>query len=389
MSRPIARLRRALERGGSTQLGIGPMSVHCVDAAIELANAVSWPLMLIASRRQIESGSQGGGYVNGWSTEEFAGYVRARDAGGWVLLCRDHAGPWQNDRELEARLPLEQSMASAKESLDADLASGFDLLHLDPSIDLQSAAAGDAEVMERLCELYEHCETTAARLGVDVDFEIGAEEQSGEGQDLEAFSGMLSTVTGFCAGRGFRRPLFVVGQTGTLVKETSNVGTLDDPFRQPSRLPAEILIPKVLDICRRHGVYLKEHNGDYLSNEALAWHPRLGIDATNIAPELAVSQTKHVLSLCRQFDLRDEAEAFLGMAYESGRWKKWMLADSPATDYDRAVIAGHYVYGTPGFRELFERMREGCRRHGVDIDESIRETLKALIRRYLVFFRIG
>ena len=29
---------------------------------------------------------------------------------------------------------------------------------------------------------------------------------------------------------------------------------------------------------------MKEHNADYLSNEAISWHPRLGIPAANVAP---------------------------------------------------------------------------------------------------------
>ena len=170
MRTSIGHLRRLLERGGSTQLGVGPMSVHCVDAVIELANEVQRPLMLIASRRQIECDTLGCGYVNGWSTEDFAAYVRARDTGGWVLLCRDHGGPWQNERESASRLPLDAAMASAKASLDADLQAGFDILHLDPSIDIHETALSDSAVIDRLCELYEHCETTAARPRVAVAF---------------------------------------------------------------------------------------------------------------------------------------------------------------------------------------------------------------------------
>ena len=62
-----------------TLLGIGPMSKNCVDVVIELANTYNIPLMLIASRRQIESEKLGRGYVNNWSTEEFAEYVKKRD----------------------------------------------------------------------------------------------------------------------------------------------------------------------------------------------------------------------------------------------------------------------------------------------------------------------
>ena len=37
-----------------TLLGVGPMSKNCVIAATKLSNKFSFPLMLIASRRQID-----------------------------------------------------------------------------------------------------------------------------------------------------------------------------------------------------------------------------------------------------------------------------------------------------------------------------------------------
>ena len=62
-----------------TLLGIGPMSLNVVDSSIELANQYNLPLMLIASRRQIDSANFGGGYVNNWTTEKFANYVKKKD----------------------------------------------------------------------------------------------------------------------------------------------------------------------------------------------------------------------------------------------------------------------------------------------------------------------
>ena len=59
-----------------TLLGIGPMSKNCIDVTIELANKYNVPIMLIASRRQIESNELGGGYVNNWTTEEYSEYVK-------------------------------------------------------------------------------------------------------------------------------------------------------------------------------------------------------------------------------------------------------------------------------------------------------------------------
>jgi hypothetical protein len=48
------RLERILARR-CTLLCVGPMSVNCIDATIELANDYEIPITLIASRRQIDS----------------------------------------------------------------------------------------------------------------------------------------------------------------------------------------------------------------------------------------------------------------------------------------------------------------------------------------------
>jgi len=60
------RLKNFLINKNSTLLGVGPMSVNCVDASIEIADKNNIPLMLIASRRQVDAECFGGGYVNNW-----------------------------------------------------------------------------------------------------------------------------------------------------------------------------------------------------------------------------------------------------------------------------------------------------------------------------------
>ena len=52
-------LNEILLKKNSTLLGVGPMSLNCVNATIELANENNIPLMMIASRRQIDSKKNG------------------------------------------------------------------------------------------------------------------------------------------------------------------------------------------------------------------------------------------------------------------------------------------------------------------------------------------
>ena len=163
-------LKEYLTKHRSTLLGVGPMSLNCIDATIELANDYSIPLMLVASRRQIDSEVFGGGYVNGWTTPEFSRYVTDKDKKANVILARDHGGPWQNNKEKEAELSLSQAMESSKASYKVDIDAGFQILHIDPSIDIFGVPKVNV-IIDRICELYEFCWSYAQQQGKEIIFE--------------------------------------------------------------------------------------------------------------------------------------------------------------------------------------------------------------------------
>ena len=370
-----ARLMAHLEAEGSTLLGVGPMSKAGVDAAIELGREHRVPVMLIASRRQIECDAQGSGYVNGWSTEAFARYVRDRDPGGWVLLCRDHGGPWQSYREVEERMDLAEAMASAQRSLEVDLEAGFDVLHLDPSIPPPKGQEplGKGAVLEMLFELY-HGVQAANR---DVLIEVGTEEQNGGLNEAEELDEFLRRLRQFTDAYGYPMPTFCVAQTGTLVKETRNVGLVGTAHEEDMARRTRALV----SVARTHGIYVKEHNGDYLSDAILGQRPQMGIGATNIAPEYGVAETRFLLELTGSLGLVQVEDEFLEQAYQTGKWKKWMVPGSEASDRDRAIIAGHYVFGTPAFQETRARIQAACAARGIDLERATIDRVKAAILR--------
>ena len=381
------RLASFLQKRRCTLLGVGPMSVNCVDAAIELANENEVPILLIASRRQIDSEEFGGGYVNNWTSAEFARYVMDRDKKGKVLLARDHGGPWQNPKEKDAGLGLRRAMESAKSSYKADLAAGFQVLHIDPSVDIHGQPDVD-EVLDRVFDLYEFCWSQAQKLQQEVIFEIGTEEQSGSTNSQEQLDYTLNAVQQFCNKNRLPQPTFVVIQCGTRVMETRNVGSFDAPIRVADELPAEIQLPKMIEICNRYGIFMKEHNTDYLSDEALQWHPRLGIHAANVAPEFGVAETRALLSVLEGNNLPHLAERFLQLAYNSRKWDKWMLNDTQATDRDRSVIAGHYVFSSPECVALKAEASSALASHGVDLEQHLKQKVKQSIFRYVRNFRL-
>lgn len=380
-------LKDFIDSGCRTLLCVGPMSKNCVNASIEISDRFDIPIVLIASRRQIDSYEMGAGYVNNWTTSEFSKYIFSRAKKGNIILARDHGGPWQNDIEKKNKYSLNQAMNSAKKSFLEDIKSGFEILHIDPSIDIHNKPSTD-QLLDRLFELYEFCFVESNKLKKNISFEIGTEEQSGGNNTKEELQYILEKITKFCTKKNFKLPSFVVVQTGTKVMETRNIGTFDSPLRVANEVPAEIQIPMMTEVCKKYNIMLKQHNTDYLSNEALKWHPRFGIHAANVAPEFGVEETKSFIEILKSYKLNSQLDKFLQLSFNSRKWEKWMLVNSNASDYDKAVIAGHYVFSLPEFKKIEQDVKTFLFKKSIDLNNLLKEKIKSSIMRYLINFRM-
>ena len=134
---------------------------------------------------------------------------------------------------------------------------------------------------------------------------------------------------------------------------------------------------------------MKEHNTDYLSNEALSWHPRLGIHAANVAPEFGVVETKAIIKIMNLLNLKELKDKFLKLSLNSGKWKKWMIKGSGATDYERSMIAGHYIFSNTEFIDLKNELKNILKKKKkLDLDEYLKQEIKDSIHRYLYNFKM-
>jgi len=377
------RLKNYKENRNCTLLGVGPMSKNCVDATIELAEQYKTPLMLIASRRQIDSEQFGGGYVENWTTEQFADYVIEKDINKNIILARDHGGPWQNELEKSQNMNLKDAMQSAKDSYQADIDAGFHMLHIDPSVYIHSQPDTD-QILERVYELYDFCWSYAQQKNQDIIFEIGTEEQSGSNNSKEELEYTLESMKNFCNANKMTFPSFVVIQAGTRVMETKNIGSFESPVRIENELPPEIQIPQMIDICNKYGIFMKEHNTDYLSTESLRWQPRLGIHAANVAPEFGVAETKAFVNALEERGHTDLLNDFFQISYDSMKWKKWMLKNTNASDMDRAIIAGHYVFSSDEFIKLKVEASDRID----NLNHILKNKVKESIYRYMKAFNL-
>jgi len=380
-----------------TLLGAGPMSRLVVEAVVEAGAREDAPLVFIPSRNQVESDGLGSGYVEGWDQRDLCHYVRRqvqlRRFRGSCFVGRDHGGPWQRDDEYHAALDWDRALANAIASYQDDLDAGFSYLHVDTSRDPGCGAMVPLDLaLARTVEVIRHTEAYRLRSGRGyVDYEVSLERTSGELSPPSEFARFVEQLVRDLDRARLPRPLFIVGNTGTLTRMDRNVGAVDFGA-----------VAELTRIAREHGLVFKEHNADYLGVDDLARHPGAGIGMINVAPELAKLESDALLELCRQEEeslgagherLSHLREVLLHHVRHSTRWRKWVhevddragLFEDPAWVERVVAVNSHYFFRREDVREARRRLYNNCVLLGVcdDPHSCIKARVEKRLLRYL------
>ena len=380
-------VRERFRRRDCTHLCVGPMSINCVDATIELAEEHDVPLVLIASRRQVECLELGSGYVNNWDTFAFARYVRERGHNDNVILARDHGGPWQHPMESKRFMEVEDAMESAKLSFLRDIEAGFQILHIDPVVNLDQQPPTLEWVLDKVFELYAYCMDIAHSLGREILIELGTEEQKQSPvSDPESLAVLLDGVMDFCKKNKFMNPAFMVVQTGTKVVGRSNVGDFPSEEKDIQSYIQRHRLSEIVDMFNQKEIMLKEHNTDYLSDTSLQFHPKIGIHAANVAPEFGVVETSALMRIMDKCSLKKLRDEFIEVCVNSGKWDKWVAPGKETSDLEKALICGHYVFSDDRIIEIKRSIQATYSRTGGDLEKELKLSVKSAILRYMKCF---
>lgn len=377
-------LREHFLRRDCTYLCVGPMSINCVDATIELSDEYQVPLVLIASRRQIECLELGGGYVNNWDTFAFARYVRERDRNNNILLARDHGGPWQHPAESKRFLNIDDAMESAKLSYLRDLEAGFQILHIDPVVNIDQQPPSLEWILDKVFELYGYCIDIAQSLGREILIELGTEEQKQSPVSTpESLEELLDEVIAFCRKNRFPSPAFMVVQTGTKVIGRSNVGDFPSEEKDIKSYIMRHRLGEIVRMFNERNLMLKEHNTDYLSDTSLQFHPKIGIHAANVAPEFGVAETSAIFQIMDDLSLKKLRDEFIELCVNSKKWEKWVVSGDSISDREKALICGHYVYSDEQFSTIKKSLQMAYAKTGGDLENDLKLAVKKAILRYM------
>jgi hypothetical protein len=124
----------------------------------------------------------------------------------------------------------------------------------------------------------------------------------------------------------------------------------------------------------------KIHNADYISDNSIKLHKKIGVHGMNIAPEFGVVETIAFLKILDDNKLDQYKKQFISLAYDSKKWKKWMIKNSDTKKLDKAIIAGHYIFSTPEFIEI----KKNCEKIiGKKLDPILKNEIKKSILRYI------
>ena len=170
--------------------------------------------------------------------------------------------------------------------------------------------------------------------------------------------------------------------------ERKNIGSFESPVRIKNEIPVEIHLIKILEICKEFNVYMKEHNTDYLSNDSLKWHPRLGIHAANVAPEFGVTESLALVNILKKFNLKKHLNKFLELSYNSKKWSKWVIDKNLISDYEKSIISGHYIFAKEEFLELKNDLNFILNKKKINLDNELKKSIKEAISRYLRCFEL-
>ncbi|MGI6109016.1 MAG: class II D-tagatose-bisphosphate aldolase non-catalytic subunit [Eubacteriaceae bacterium] len=387
-----------------TLLGIGPMSENFLRASLESSMEQDYPLMYIASRNQVDSYDLGGGYVFNSDQKVFRDKIeQISDEIGYdnvYFLCRDHGGPWQRDKERNDHLPEDEAMKLAKESYRADILNGFDLLHIDPTKDpdVMCKVVDIDTVFSRTVELIEFCEQVRKdnKIEKEIAYEVGTEETSGGLTSMDTYENFIKRIKEYTTIHNLPMPVFIVGQTGTLTRLTKNVGHFNCENAK-----------KLSSISTKYGVGLKEHNGDYLSEDKLLEHLPLEITAMNVAPAFGTIETMALLELIKVEEKFTEMgtiespsalkEVLTHDSIYSMKWKKWLTDEIDMSDLSKlddasklqiTELCGHYTFSNPDVEKEISKLYNNLNKLGIDGRRYVIDKLKEEMEKHVRCFNM-
>jgi D-tagatose-1,6-bisphosphate aldolase subunit GatZ/KbaZ len=373
-----------------------PNSRAVIRAALRSARRNNGPIKFAATLNQVD---MDGGYTH-MTQEQFIKIIR-EEAGnihftGPVIVAVDHGGPWLKDIQRTESWSLDKSMDWIKISFEAAIDAGYDLIHVDPTIDLtlKKGEIIDIDVVvDRTVELIEHTEKYRQSKGLKrISYEVGTEEVHGGLANMEVFNHFLVRLKKELSDRNLSHawPCFIVGKVGTDLHTT-----VFDP----------VVAKELTATAARYGSYIKGHYSDNVENPEL--YPVCGMGAANVGPEFTEKEydglmelagiEKSLLSQEKIPELSHIKEVIWKAVIDSHRWEKWLnekesrvdfYANSPQRQEWLVKTCARYIWENEEVQASRKILYNHIQNQGMDADEILLSHIEKAMDRYYHSFNL-
>jgi D-tagatose-1,6-bisphosphate aldolase subunit GatZ/KbaZ len=373
-----------------------PNSSAVIKAALRSAKRNNAPIKFAATLNQVDLD---GGYT-GLTQSQFVKTIRQEAEAihftGPVIIAIDHGGPWLKDVHAREKWSYENTLAAVKRSFEAAIDAGYDLIHVDPTIDitLEKGAVIDIDlVAKRTIELIMHAENHRRKNGLPkIAYEVGTEEVHGGLADLSVFTRFLTHLRDGLKANNLSDvwPCFVVGKVGTDL----HTSTFDPDVAK-----------QLTEIVTSFGSLIKGHYSDNVSNPEA--YPLSGMGAANVGPEFTEHEYAGLIELYKlenelfekgKIARRSELKSILWDAViGSGRWRKWLQEGESAYDFyqnneerqEWLIKTGcRYIWENPPVIAARARLYSNLRYNSIDGESIVLSNIEKAMDKYFHKFNL-
>ncbi|HQH41920.1 MAG TPA: class II D-tagatose-bisphosphate aldolase, non-catalytic subunit [Bacteroidales bacterium] len=394
----LMRIKKLKEETGisRTIFAVCPNSVSVIKTALKAAKRWNAPVKFAATLNQVDID---GGYT-GLTQTEFVNtirqFARSIHLEVPVIIAIDHGGPWLKDRHVIEKWSYEDTMAAVKKSFEEAIMAGYDLIHIDPTVDItlpKGKQIAIGTVVDRTVDLLLHAENFREANGYPkIAYEVGTEEVHGGLADLATFTRFLDLLKKRLKEVQMEHvwPCFVVGKVGTDLHTTDF-----DPE----------IAGKLAEIAAQYGSVIKGHYTDNVKNPQA--YPLSGMGGANVGPEFTEREYDALLELERIHDsLSFEGkigrqvhmkELLSKAVVDSGRWRKWMQPDedrenfyaNPPNRQEWLIKTGcRYIWEKPEIVAARYRLFENLKLQGIDAGSIVEAYIGRAMDKYFSAFNL-
>jgi tagatose-1,6-bisphosphate aldolase non-catalytic subunit AgaZ/GatZ len=289
-----------------------------------------------------------------------------------------------------------KTMDAVKKSFEAAIEAGYDLIHVDPTIEItlpKGAIISIDVVAERTIELIVQAEAFRRENNYPrIAYEVGTEEVHGGLADIAVFKRFLELLKQGLMKYGLEDvwPCFVVGKVGTDLHTT----TFDASVAR-----------QLTEVAKNYGSLIKGHYSDNVSNPEA--YPESGMGAANIGPEFTEMEYEALVELeliqkmlfeegkiAKQVEMK---KALWEAVIKSGRWQKWLNADENPNDFyantferqEWLIKTGcRYIWENPEVAANRARLYQNLGSQGIDTATLVESSIERAMDRYFYKFNL-